>query len=353
MNYIRHLNAFFSFVRSDNRLTSSHVSLYLALFQYWNFNRFNNPFPVYRENIMQISKIGSKNTYHKCMKHLHNIEYIIYHPPTSKFKPVKISMKKLDGKEQNVTFRQLDLFNQSSTNNNTDSVSKLNNTSTNNETNAVSNVGQYIKHKQENCVNPPTKNFQKKRNTEQPVNNLAGVSNMVHMPLLVEVERFFKENNHTAKEAQKFFYYNQGKSWMLTDKIPIYDWKAVANKWILNLSEQGDKEPVIDIGKDLQYLYDRFLEGDNISKHILPEYCDHLQLHISDAIQAEAIQRRINQLIGSNQHSESQLWQAYNGEITNDTIIQKDQANLLSLTKRLAVFKHFEQLKQQGKTCIQ
>jgi hypothetical protein len=140
-NYIRHLNAFFSFVRSDNRLTSSHVSLYFALFQYWNFNRFNNPFPVYRENLMQISKIGSKNTYHKCMKHLHRTEYIIYHPQVSKFQPVKISMKRLDGQEQKPSPKQLDLFNQKPTvpcpNPDTDSVPDLTATSTDFDTGTV------------------------------------------------------------------------------------------------------------------------------------------------------------------------------------------------------------------------
>ena len=109
MNYIKHLNAFFSIVKQDNRLTASHVSLYLALFQYWNFNRFQNPFPVYRENIMQLSKIGSKNTYHKCIRELHECKYIYCHPDTQKYQPVKISMVPLDklvAQDRN----QLDLF---------------------------------------------------------------------------------------------------------------------------------------------------------------------------------------------------------------------------------------------------
>src|SRR4051812_29871088 len=123
MNYIRHLNAFFSFVRNDERLACSHVSLYLALFQYWNFNRFQNPFPVYRLNLMQLSKIGSKNTYHKCIRHLHDAGYIIYHPPVSKFQVVQISLKRLDLKEEDqLMYKQLDLF---STNNDTGSVSNL------------------------------------------------------------------------------------------------------------------------------------------------------------------------------------------------------------------------------------
>ena len=110
MNYIRHLNAFFSFVRNDERLTCSHVSLYLALFQYWNFNRFQNPFPVFRTDIMQLSKIGSKNTYHKCLKELHLAQYIIYHTKVSKYQPVKISMLRLDIKQEQSAYKQLDIF---------------------------------------------------------------------------------------------------------------------------------------------------------------------------------------------------------------------------------------------------
>ena len=89
MNYIRHMNSFFTIVKNDAALTSSHISLYMALFQYWNYNRFQNPFPVYRENIMNLSKIGSKNTYHKCIKELHDAKYIYYHPSPSKFLPVR------------------------------------------------------------------------------------------------------------------------------------------------------------------------------------------------------------------------------------------------------------------------
>src|ERR1044071_2395558 len=110
MNYIRHLNAFFSFVRSDNRLTSSHVSLYIALFNYWNFNRFQNPFSIYRENIMQLSKL-SKNTYHKCLKELHEAKYIYYHPSPSKFQAVRISIVRLYQEEEvQSPYKQLDLF---------------------------------------------------------------------------------------------------------------------------------------------------------------------------------------------------------------------------------------------------
>jgi hypothetical protein len=78
MNYIRHLNSFFEISGNDNRLTAYHISLYMALFQQWNRNRFRDSFPVDREELMQLSRIGSKNTYAKCMKQLHQWGYIHY-----------------------------------------------------------------------------------------------------------------------------------------------------------------------------------------------------------------------------------------------------------------------------------
>lgn len=361
-NYIRHLNAFFSFVRSDNRLTSSHVSLYLALFQYWNFNRFNNPFPVYRDNLMQISKIGSKNTYHKCIKHLHNTEYIIYHPQVSKFQPVKISMKRLDGQEQNPSPKQLDLFNQnqaaSSPKNDTDSVPDLTTTSTDFDTATVADLGHSIKpnNKQKNSVGDThTKIFAKNVKNNSQTSGYPCVSKMrrVTQPVtLNEVEEFFKLNKYPGKEAHKFYYYNQGKNWMLTDKIPIYDWKALAHKWMLNTKDPERKKQEPNIDQDIQYLYERFLEGEKIYKYILADYCDHLQLRITDEIHQEARQRRINQVAGSNEFSEKQLWLAYIGTANDPDLIEKDRPNLVSLSKRLAVLKYFDQLKLAGNKTI-
>lgn len=78
MNYIKHLNGFFEKTSEDRRLTAYHISLYLALFQLWNLNRFRNPFPVSREELMQIARIGSKNTYSRCIKQLDQWGYISY-----------------------------------------------------------------------------------------------------------------------------------------------------------------------------------------------------------------------------------------------------------------------------------
>lgn len=86
MNYIKHLTGFFEKVAIDKTLNPTHVSLYIALFQFWNCNRFKNPISINRDEVMRISKISSKATYHKCLKNLHSLGYINYQPSYNPFK---------------------------------------------------------------------------------------------------------------------------------------------------------------------------------------------------------------------------------------------------------------------------
>lgn len=86
MNYIKHLTGFFDKIIQDPNLNPTHISLYMALFQFWNVNRFKNPISITREEVMHISKICSKATYHKCMRELNEKKYIKYMPSFNPFK---------------------------------------------------------------------------------------------------------------------------------------------------------------------------------------------------------------------------------------------------------------------------
>lgn len=92
MNYIKHLTGFYEKVAQDNTLKPTHISLYLALFQFWNFNRFRNPINISRDELMRISKINSKATYHKCLKNLNSLGYIDYLPSYDPFRGSRVIM---------------------------------------------------------------------------------------------------------------------------------------------------------------------------------------------------------------------------------------------------------------------
>lgn len=76
MSYIDHLNRFFEISRRDARLSSSHFSLYIALFNAWNRNRFKNLFFICSQEMMAISHIGSRSTFQKAITDLHAFGYI-------------------------------------------------------------------------------------------------------------------------------------------------------------------------------------------------------------------------------------------------------------------------------------
>ena len=80
MNYIKHLTGFFSRIANEEAIFPTHISLYLALFQSWNVNRFKNPISISRDEMMKVSRIASKATYHKCIKELQLLGFIDYLP---------------------------------------------------------------------------------------------------------------------------------------------------------------------------------------------------------------------------------------------------------------------------------
>ncbi len=94
INYIKHLNAVFNQFSKDSRLNPTHISLYIALFQLWNLNRFLEEFFINRDEVMQLSKIGSKSTYHRCIKELNHWKYIVYFPSHNPYRGSKIKMFK-------------------------------------------------------------------------------------------------------------------------------------------------------------------------------------------------------------------------------------------------------------------
>lgn len=71
---------------NDPMIKPTHISLYLALFQFWHHNGLKNPVNIDRKEVMEVSKIASKATYHKCIAELHNKGYIKYLPSKNPFK---------------------------------------------------------------------------------------------------------------------------------------------------------------------------------------------------------------------------------------------------------------------------
>lgn len=273
MNYIKHLTGFFDRVAKDKLLNPTHVSLYMSLFQFWNCNRFRNPISISRDEIMRISKISSKATYHKCLKALHAQGYIKYEPSYNPFKGSHVflfnfsdDLKPLP-KSASSNFKPVNeqVVNKSCTSDETSSeqvneqvlVPYINNTNNTNDLNNSNglNLGEQSKKIEENgndeFVIPSalvpiqsgvevTSSEKEKKLREKKKEFLvtSSVSSRAQSreekPTIENVKSYFLEQNFPELEAQKFFNYFSSIGWLVGGKTPMVDWQAAAQNWILN-----------------------------------------------------------------------------------------------------------------------
>lgn len=91
------LSTFLQTAQQDVRITSTHISVYCALFEQWLEQDCVNPFAITRKKIMGLSKI-SIATYHKVISELQAFGYILYSPS---YHPAKGSSINLVGQPQN------------------------------------------------------------------------------------------------------------------------------------------------------------------------------------------------------------------------------------------------------------
>src|SRR5690554_1182836 len=262
MNYIKHLTGFFERVIKDKTHNPTHVSLYMALFQFWNFNRFKNPISISRDEVMRISKIASKATYHKCLKNLHSLGYIDYQPSFNPFKGSQVFMLNFSedlkpvskqAKTKNEPFFEPpdeQVLNKSCTSNETSSeqalvpsINYINNTNISNDLNLGEQTQKVIA-KNEAISQKENQNL-KNVDEEEERKSSAKKKEKNEAPIIQEVEIYFQEQNYPELEAQKFFNYFSSNGWLVGGKTKMIDWQAAARNWMLNtkkFNRYGDPE---------------------------------------------------------------------------------------------------------------
>lgn len=242
-NYIIHLNNSYKRFTADEKATPFHISLYMALFHKWNSAKFRNPISIARDDLMYLSKIGSANTYTKCLKELHDWGYIKYAPSHSYHVGSKIYM---------YTF---DTIKHTTTNKTINHATDISNHKTSTKTIAqdvrpYKNSIKQIENKENNEKEPAHKNnsesiFSKKKNyssnskieaSESAEKKYSQKNNEAKYdkPTLEELSVYFTEKQQQSSEAEKFYNYFESNGWLVGGKTPMKNWKAAANNWMLN-----------------------------------------------------------------------------------------------------------------------
>lgn len=251
MNYIKHLTGFFNKIHNETTLNPTHISLYLAIFQCWNVNRFRNPTAISREEIMKASKINSKATYHKCMKELELLEFMQYNPTFNPHSSSTVTM---------VNFAE-EIKSAAKIQQPTHSINEpLKNLTESKNEQLIEQVNEqlYIYNKKQTVENISnnTKIDIEKISENEPVQNLNPVINPPEQetaepnlissktpPSLEMVQQYFSLKESSSIEANKFFNYYSSIGWLIGGKTKMKDWKAAARNWMLNTNKFAANTP--------------------------------------------------------------------------------------------------------------
>lgn len=272
MNYIKHLTGFFDKVAQDRLLNPTHISLYIALFQFWNCNRFRNPISISRDEVMRISKISSKATYHKCLKALHAHGYIKYEPSYNPFRGSHVylfnfsnDLKPLPKSDRNSNSnfepvgKQLPDKAQATAETAPEQadeqavVPSTNKTNISNHQNSPknSNAGEpspqnEIPESIKKNAEPEKEKGSAEKEKENPKDFADSSENKIErleVSLSIdEVRAYFLEQNYAEVEAHKFYNYFQSIGWLVGGKTPMTDWQAAARNWMLNAPKYSTSE---------------------------------------------------------------------------------------------------------------
>ena len=213
INYIKHLNAVFLQFSKDGRLNPTHISLYVALFQLWNNYHFPDNFHINREEVMQFSKIGSKTTYHRCIKELHHWKYLLYEPSHNPFHGSKIKMFNFGTSDGQALYPSHTIIGTS----NGQAVVPIN------------------KHIQTGINNTNGNKLDRPKNENEVIN-------------------FFQKENWPELEAKKFYNHYQGIGWKVGGKTKIIDWQATARNWMLKADELKTEKTLVAVSQNTDNL---------------------------------------------------------------------------------------------------
>src|SRR5690554_4691426 len=246
VNYIHHMENTLVKFGNDQRVTPWHISLYLALFQIWNGTRFKKEISIHRSELMNLSKIGSANTYSKCLRQLSEWNYIKYTPSKSRFIASKVHMYRFDTTPDTTSNTTRD------TSSDTSSV-PLVRPYTNSIKHIINNNKQYkTKEGEEKKPSPhPSQNKNDEssfRKNEFHSSKKAGKDDLQSSdsskktkttkkkfspPDLKEVKTFFHENKSSYQVAEMFFNHFESNGWKVGGKAPMKNWNAAARNWIM------------------------------------------------------------------------------------------------------------------------
>jgi hypothetical protein len=270
VNFIHQFLLAIDKIQETENMNPTHVSLYFGLFTMWNLNHFNNPISINRDQVMKVSKIGSKRTYLKCIRDLEKMGFIEYKPSKNPVRGSLVNMCNLGPSTAPLTQNKRcksepssELSIGSSTEPSRGQVvghvvhPSLNNTNYINSINNIYNEQEKFEKEKKGKTKSSTNS-----RTSAPVadhsQNVSPKGSRFSPPPKKEVDQYFQEQmeKHNIPirfahvEAEKYFNYYSAKGWKVGSKSPMKDWQAAVRNWLLNFKKfNGIEDKKNEAGK--------------------------------------------------------------------------------------------------------
>jgi hypothetical protein len=224
MNFIEHLKNWLDHAEADDRLKPHHVSLYMALFRYWNQHRFRNPFTIFRHEIMAVSKIGSVNTYTKSLKELTEWNYISYLPSFNPQVGSRVHLYRFDKGSGKGGNKGTGKSTGKGAGNGGDKGGATYNINIPNTINFKNNI---------NAFDTSHEDFGIDRK-KQPAGGRRRRAVEATPGCVEDAQAYFLEIKSTQAEATKFYNHFQSNGWRVGGRAAMKDWRAAARNWVIN-----------------------------------------------------------------------------------------------------------------------
>jgi hypothetical protein len=200
---------------------------------------FPEQLSIARTEVMRFSKLGSVNTYTKCLKQLHAFGYIEYLPSKNPYVGSLINMYRSDNSSSNSCDHSMCL----KTDNSCDNTSEIhvrpyiNYLNNNKQLNNKNFLGVDLKKIDQPTISKSKNEFSSSDEKAKKVakkENPKKTKPIVALPTMDQVTAFFQEKNRSELEAQKFFNHFESNGWLVGGKAKMKNWHAAARNWILN-----------------------------------------------------------------------------------------------------------------------
>ncbi len=198
---------------------------------------------------MKLARIGSKSTYYRALKELHNHSFIKYDPSFDSNTGSEVHLSIFGAgtypKTEPAPDPKMDPLNKDT-----------NNTLFIREFNFYDNQkqGDMNTEEQKRTINELNNNhnpqqdlfdFEEMPLPEEIIPQKEKRTRFVSPPL-EHIQIYFQEKNHSKTEAERFFNYYESNGWLVGGKTKMKDWKAAARNWMLNIDKFETKSTTLE-----------------------------------------------------------------------------------------------------------